>query len=69
MNAQIVKWAGGVLVLISLCGFIGRSSVRMSRIESESEKVKEIQRQMLIVNLYLKLQDPELYNKAERLAN
>jgi hypothetical protein len=65
---QAVKWAGGLLVLITLCGFIGRSASRINKIESESEKVSSIEKEIQIITLYLKLQDPVLYNKAEQLA-
>lgn len=69
MDKTVIKWASAILVLITLCGFIGQSAVRLNRVETETEKVSKIEKQMQIVTLYLKLQDPNLYNKAERLAN
>jgi hypothetical protein len=69
MNAQSIKLASGIIVLLTLCGFIGRSAVRINRIEHETEKVSSIEKHIQIMNLYMKLQDPTLYNKAEQLAN
>ena len=69
MNAQVIKWASGLIILITLCGFIGATAVRVNNIERESEKVSAIEKQIKTINLYLKLQDPSLYHKAEQLAN
>jgi hypothetical protein len=69
MNTQAIKWASGIIVLLTLCGFIGRSAVRINSIERETEKVSSIEKHIQIMNLYMKLQDPTLYSKAEQLAN
>ena len=69
MSSQVVKWASGIIVLITLSGFVGSTAVRMAYIEQEAEKVSGFEKQMKIMSLYMKLQDPILYHKAESLAN
>lgn len=69
MNQAVIKWASGVIVLITLCGFIGSSAVRISRIEKEAHEVEGLKNSMNLVLIYLKLQDPILYEKAKQLSN
>ena len=69
MNKHVVKWAGGIITILGLAGFVGRSAVRLNAMEVETGKVMGIERRQKIINLYMKLQDPALYRKAESLAD
>ena len=69
MNPQVIKWASGIIVLITLSGFVGSTAVRMDRVEQEAKKVAGLEKHMELVLIYLKLQDPDLYEKAVRLYN
>jgi hypothetical protein len=64
-----VKWAGGIITILGLAGFVGRSAVRLNAMEEETRKVSRMQKSLQIINLYMKLQDPALYKKAEGLAD
>lgn len=65
---SVAKWAGAIITVLTLGGWVSRSSVRLHKVEEESAKVDGIERQVKIITLYLKLQDPNLYKQAEELA-
>jgi len=69
MNQSVIKWASGIIVLITLSGFVGSTAVRMDRIEREAKKVAGLENHIEIILLFLKLQDPERYEKAVQLHN
>ena len=69
MNRDVIKWVSGVIAIVTLCGFIGQSAIRMNRIEKESQKVASIENNMRMVLIYLQLQNPTLYEQAKKLSN
>lgn len=68
MAKQIMKWAGGVTVFIGLLAYISNAAIRLNAIEEKSAKVPEMQKDLQIIRLYLKLVDPVNYEKAKELA-
>ena len=62
------KWAGAVLTLLLLGGWVSRSSVRLHKVEEEAAKVTGIEMDVKIIKLTLKLLAPEKYKQAEELA-
>lgn len=64
----LAKWAGAALTVLTLGGWMSSASVRLHKMEAETGKVAGIEHQVKVITLYLKLQDPTLYKKAEELA-
>lgn len=63
-----MKWAGGATVFIGLVAYISNAAIRLNAIEEKSTKVPIMQRDIQIIILYLKLTDPDNYEKAKELA-
>lgn len=62
------KWAGAIVTLTILGGWMSDASIRLHKMEEETKKVAGNRQQIKIITLYLKLQDPDLYQRAEELA-
>ena len=69
VNKTLVGWASGALVLIALITAFAGFVTRLNAMETETKKVQGIEKNIQIITLYLKLQDPDLYKKAESLAH
>lgn len=62
------KWAGAILALGTLGGWMSSASVRLHKLEEQANQVPSVQRDIKIIKLTLKLLAPEKYKQAEELA-
>lgn len=68
MNKSVVKWAAGLLTILGLAAFVGNSAIRLSDMEKRTDEVEPIKQNQKIMLVYMKLQNPVLFHKAEELA-
>lgn len=68
MNRQVAKWAAGVTVIIGLVVYIAQAAVRLNAIEEKAAKVPDVEKQVRIITIYIKLVDPENFDRATELA-
>lgn len=68
MDKNFIKWASGIMALIGLLAYISNAAIRLNEIEKKSCRVPEIERQLKIINLYIKIVDPTRFKQAEELA-
>lgn len=68
MNKSIVTMAGQIMTLVILVVFIAKASIRLNAMEEKTMQVSINSQMIRVVITYLRLQDPELYERAERLA-
>lgn len=65
---KVAKWAGAIATILTLGGWMSRSSVRIHKMEEETGKVTGIQRDVQVIKMTLKLIAPEKFKQAEELA-
>lgn len=68
MNAQNIRWVGGVTAVIVLVAYIAQGAVRLSAIEDKAGKVPAVEEAVKIITLYIKLVDPVNFERAKELA-
>lgn len=68
MNRDVVKWAGGVMVVLGLVGSIAAGAVRLNKMEERTNKVETMEYRTRVVFIYLQLKDPEGFKQALELA-
>lgn len=68
MNKTVAKAAAQIMTVIILVAFIAKASIRLNAIEEKSLEVSKNTQMIRIIVTYIRLQDPELYKRAEQLA-
>ena len=68
MNKSIVTIAGQVITIIILVTFIAKASIKLNAMEEKTLQVDANTKMIRVMLTYLRLQDPDLYQRAEKLA-
>lgn len=68
MNKSVATIAGQIMTIIILVVFISKASIRLNAMEEKTLQVETNTKMIRVMLTYLRLQDPELYHRAEQLA-
>ncbi len=64
----MVKLVGTILTVLSLVAYFGQAAVRLNAIEERAAKVPDMDKKIQVLFLYVKLVDPENFQRAENLS-
>lgn len=64
----VAKWAGAIITLGVLGGWMSSATVRLHKLEEQANQVPSVQHDLKIIKLTLKLLAPDKYKQAEDLA-
>ena len=68
MNKQIATLAAQAMTILILIVFVAKASIRLNAMEEKTLQVETNSQMIRVIITYLRLQDPELYKRAEQLA-